>query len=316
MPQAHPSYILSWMRLCRISALPSAISNVLMGYLLAAGTWSPGYVLITLVFASASLYTAGMILNDVFDFEIDSVERPSRPLPSNQIGLQTAKFAGFALLAFGLVCSLLASWFVGDARPGIIGGLLIVFICAYDIFLKKTIVAPIAMGTCRALNVLLGASAVSNSIHDTWWFGFSPPVLLVASSLMVLIAGVTWLARFESRDNQPFSLILPGLTLLVGLAGLACMPILASADFSPKTAAIYPLLILLISVTVIRRVITAISTESSNHIQATVVAVLRSLIIYDASVCYLAVPSNISFAVVVVALIVPAILFGKKIRST
>ena len=104
--------------------------------------------LLCLLVASGCLYTAGMVLNDVFDYEIDRHERPFRPLPSGRISLGAARglepaaaaiFAGacaFAaaelwptggstwlvaaavsyILAYGLSVSILLRVASGDAR--------------------------------------------------------------------------------------------------------------------------------------------------------------------------------------------------------
>lgn len=40
-----------------------------------------------LIAASAALYLAGMVLNNVFDIELDRDEQPYRPLPSGRISL-------------------------------------------------------------------------------------------------------------------------------------------------------------------------------------------------------------------------------------
>ena len=46
--------------------------------------------------ASALLYSAGMVLNDVFDVELDRQEQPYRPLPSGRIPLDCGPLAGLA----------------------------------------------------------------------------------------------------------------------------------------------------------------------------------------------------------------------------
>ncbi len=214
-----------------------------MGYLLANGNWSPPLLLMVLVLTSAFLYTAGMILNDVFDYEVDSKLRPTRPLPSQQINLTLARSVGFGFLAIGLCGSLLASLLanrgteavtsLSDPRPIVIGGLLVVFICLYNVFLKRTFLSPVAMGVCRGLNVLLGAStATASTIYPNWLFGFASPVWIVALSLGVLISGVTWFARNESVQSRPLILLPAGAMLLLGITGIALTPIFVRCGIS------------------------------------------------------------------------------------
>ena len=172
-------------------------------------------------------------------------------------------------------------------------------------------------GICRGLNVLFGASTASAStIYPNWLFGFSSPVWIVAVSLGVLIAGVTWFARDETKQNRPFALLPAGVVLLLGITGIALTPSLSGAEFSPRIASLFPWLILLIAVTIIRRVVIAIGAGRPGDIQGVVMATLRSLIIFDACICYLAAPREITYAIVVVGLLVPAVLLGRSIRST
>ena len=47
------------------------------------------------------LYMAGMVLNDVYDFEVDARRRPERPLPSGRITARRALAWGLASSAIG-----------------------------------------------------------------------------------------------------------------------------------------------------------------------------------------------------------------------
>ena len=44
-----------------------------------------------------------MVLNDVFDLEIDRRERPERPLPSGRVSLRAARLLGWTLLVLGML---------------------------------------------------------------------------------------------------------------------------------------------------------------------------------------------------------------------
>ena len=56
-----------------------------MGVLFVQQALVPPLAVLLLVAASVFLYLAGMVLNDVYDVEIDRRERPDRPLPSGRI---------------------------------------------------------------------------------------------------------------------------------------------------------------------------------------------------------------------------------------
>ena len=98
------------------------------------------------VAASALLYLAGLVLNDVFDLEIDRHERPERPLPSGRISLAAARRLGWRLLWLGVLVGTGAGLFLGHLRPGTIAALLAACILLYDAWLKRTFLGPLAMG--------------------------------------------------------------------------------------------------------------------------------------------------------------------------
>ena len=64
----------AWFRLLRISATPSAASNILVGYWAVTGELVTTLPLAALVLASVCLYSFGMITNDLFDLPADLTE--------------------------------------------------------------------------------------------------------------------------------------------------------------------------------------------------------------------------------------------------
>jgi 4-hydroxybenzoate polyprenyltransferase len=187
--------VTAWRQLLRAANVFTAASNVIAGFLIVRGGWSPEGVLALLVASSASLYLAGMVLNDVFDAELDAVERPERPIPSGRIARSTAATVGWALLAAGLAGSWAAAWLHGYAMPGLIGTLLALAIVEYDRALKATWVGPVAMGWCRVLNVLLGASASSSLATEYAAMGY-------ALGIGLYTAALTLAARSEALGDE------------------------------------------------------------------------------------------------------------------
>lgn len=49
-----------------------------------------------------------MVLNDVYDLDVDRVNRPDRPLPSGEVSVGGATRISYAMLALGLVCAALS----------------------------------------------------------------------------------------------------------------------------------------------------------------------------------------------------------------
>ncbi|AEH06958.1 UbiA family prenyltransferase [Methanothermococcus okinawensis] len=48
----------------------------------------------------------GNALNDIYDIEIDKINKPFRPLPSNKISLKNAKIFSWLLVSFGIIISI------------------------------------------------------------------------------------------------------------------------------------------------------------------------------------------------------------------
>src|SRR5690606_12344221 len=84
--------------LMRPPNLPTAAADIISGAAIAGffvTSWSliPQETIIgllLLILGSVCLYAGGVVLNDVFDFKIDKVERPERPIPSGVVTLKTA----------------------------------------------------------------------------------------------------------------------------------------------------------------------------------------------------------------------------------
>lgn len=329
------STILPWLRLLRISALPTAISNILMAFLLVHQAWTPTLELCLLILASSLLYLSGMVLNDVFDIEVDRVQRPNRPLPSGKISLQTAKTAGYMLLLIGVVVASLAGW-VGSgsdpflptspfARASIIAVLLAACILLYNGLLKRTLFAPFLMGSCRGLNILLGTSTLIPLATGMTTSAASPTFLSIpllawwiSISIGTLICGVTLLGRNEAVESQKrlplfiaCGFIIAGIT---GIGSVVYCPM--DLELSPLVKSIYPLIVAVISLTIIRRVVGAAIIATPLAIQSGVISVLRSLIILDAVICFLAAPQPEYYALIVLSLLIPNILLSRFISTT
>ncbi len=186
----------AWWQLLRAGNVFTAVSNILAGFLLVQGEWQPFWPLVFLILSSIGLYLAGMVLNDVFDLEIDRIERPERPLPSGRINPLSAKLIGCGLMLDGLTGAALAAWLVGSWLPLVVASLLALTIVGYDTIMKQTPLGPLTMGACRALNVLLGASVCADlSQHRV--------VYLYAGLVGIYTVALTLLARDEATTSSP-----------------------------------------------------------------------------------------------------------------
>jgi len=113
----------------KISVLPRffRIHNSVMGSLsviisgwLFSHDWK---ILILGMLAYIFLASAGNVINDIYDLEIDKINRPDRPLPSGAISLKEAKIIYSLLVILGLFTAFLSSLIISNFIPLIIAAI-------------------------------------------------------------------------------------------------------------------------------------------------------------------------------------------------
>ncbi|MBX3415575.1 MAG: UbiA family prenyltransferase [Pirellulales bacterium] len=304
----------AYLQLFRLPNVFTALADIGLGYWLThegLGDWA---VLALLACASGLLYTAGMVLNDVFDLEADAQSRPERPLPSGRIDPVWARWLGLELLLSGIVLGCLAGYLAGTIRPGITAAALAGMVLLYDYVLKRTPVAPLAMGACRTLNVLLGASAGAIAWHTMH--------VVIALGVGLYIVGVTWFARTEASTSHRPPLTAALATMLAGIAMLAlyphwsndALPDWAQPVYAENLPDRWQLLWLVLGVLIGWRCVWAILDPQPFRVQYAVRQGILSLVLLDAAAC-LGVRGT-EAAVMILFLILPAMFLGRWIYST
>jgi 4-hydroxybenzoate polyprenyltransferase len=298
--------LLAWLQLCRFAAVFTAMADIFLGYLLTHDGLESERDFSLLVGASSCLYLAGMVFNDIFDRKIDAKERPKRPIPSGRITVRSAATFGVVLITGGL--ALAGSVAISSL---IVAGLLTGCIFLYDGFLKSMLVGPVVMGTCRFLNVLLGASAATGdtSLAAVW----SLPQLHVAAGLGVYITGVTWFARNEAGASSKVQLAAAMGTVNLGFALLVAFVMNWPLAHERQTQA--ALALGMIALIINRRLFTALFDPVPAKVQAAVRTMLLSLIMLDASLVFF-VQENQTYAIIVALLLIPATLLGRFLAIT
>ncbi len=304
--------LVAWLQLLRVSAVPSAVTNILAGFLIANRSWQPSLELMALLACSALLYMSGMVLNDWCDVEIDMQQRPRRPLPSGRITRRAAVIAYLTLTAIGLCLAGLA----GTKSLGV-AIMLVVAILTYNLLLKKSRVAPIAMGLCRALNILLGAS-VSDVEHASQFLGWPILAWWIAISVGILITGLTWFARNESTIGTRNQLVSSAMIILAGIVALGVAGFIGGAGpVATESVGIrYAIIVSLISLPILLRLAAAVASQQPIAIQTGVITVLRSLILFDAAICFLVAPEPMIYSIVTAVCLLPALLMSRWVSST
>lgn len=291
-----------WLRLIRLPTVFTAMADIFLGFLVVStGEFKPIASFGLLLAASSCLYFAGMVFNDVFDLKKDTEEQPNRPLPSGAISLRAASVFGGVLCVVGLVLAFLVS-----VPSGVIAIAIVAAVFAYDWLLKTTNAAPIAMGSCRVLNVLLGASVVGE--FETL---FVSPQLIAAIGLGVYIAGLTWFARREAVGGNKRDLVGGSVTMIAALIGLTAFAV----NRTTGSAAQIGLLLGFITMNLSARMVLAIQDPVPPKIIAGIRTSLLSLVFINASLV-LALTGSTVGAVATAALIVPATIVRKWIPLT
>ncbi len=165
------AHLRALLQLVRLPNVFTALADIWLGYLFTHAALSPWPIVALLSGSSALIYAAGMALNDYFDRSQDAHERPARPIPSGRVSATGALRLGLGMLVTGVLLAGVTSSLTGGPRPAVIATALAAMVLIYDGWLKPTPLAPLAMGSCRLLNVLLGMMprrAIGNR-SIIWW---------------------------------------------------------------------------------------------------------------------------------------------------
>ncbi|MET0287434.1 MAG: UbiA family prenyltransferase [Polyangiales bacterium] len=185
----------TWLRLGRVSNLPTVISNALVGLLLMGAAPSPAWAL---VFAAMScFYVGGMFLNDAFDHRWDARFAPSRPIPRGEVGARSVYVAGAATLLLGVVLLVSSTSRLEGALLG--GCALSALIVLYDAWHKGNPLSPLLMGACRVMVVLAAALSVSGALPASVW--------MAALALCAHLIGLTYAAKQEHLRTHWWPLV-------------------------------------------------------------------------------------------------------------
>ncbi len=188
---SRPGPLTTWCRLLRLPNLFTVPGDPLAGFMLATGgvlDWRVAGAMAT----SLLLYSAGLLLNDYFDRDIDARERPERPIPSGAVKAGTVLAVGLMLPIAGVG----VAFAVGHAGAGAVAMALALAVFVYDAGLKRIgWLGPLIMGSCRAGSVVLGAAFAMAPM--------APSVVAVAGITSAYIAIVSLLAAQEASGERP-----------------------------------------------------------------------------------------------------------------
>jgi 4-hydroxybenzoate polyprenyltransferase len=317
-----PGVFRSYLELLRLPNVPTAMADVAMGFLilspqLVPGAYAPGSDALTrrgcwllgfLLASSALLYAAGVVLNDLMDVERDREERPNRPLPAGRISLRAARWLGGEMLLAGTALSCAMAWSLRQPRAAIVAVALAVAILLYNRVLKRTPLRSLAMGGCRALNVLLGMSVLAGPLEGQHW--------LVAGAIGLYVAGITWFAKEEVRRSDRRRLAAAAAVMMAAVASLAFLPhwreaVIPAIELEPSG---WYVLLGLLGGIILMRCLWAIAEPSPGRVRVAVGQAILSLVFLDAAVTYAA--RGPYWACAILVLLAPAVLLRLWIDVT
>ena len=290
-------------RLTRPANLPTAAADVLAG--IAIILYLRNIEVLTylreqsgdvffLVFSSVALYAGGVVLNDVFDAELDAVERPERVIPSGLVPKREAIYFGTILMLVGITLA-----FKCNMLSGLISVALTIAILTYDGYFKQFgFAGPLNMGICRGLNLLMGMSVLGTLSH--WYISLVP---------IVYIFAITLISRGEVHGNNKKHIVLAGILYAIVILSIALI-VMQQKD---NLLVLLPFL-LLFGFFIYTPLLKAYKENSPKNIKKAVKGGVLSLVVMNA--CWVAGFSNWYLALAVLFLLPLSMLMSKLFAVT
>lgn len=290
--------LIGYLRLMRPANVVTAIADVLAGMAIA------GYFIdqniqflpvILLCISTIGLYSGGIILNDVFDAELDAKERPERPIPSGIVSKKAATIFGGVFFFIGIFTAGLYS-----SNAQYLAVAIMVCCLVYDKFLKHSpIFGPINMGLCRGLNLLLGVSIIPSEIQHWWFLAFVP---------IIYIGAITMISRGEVHGGSKKTLYFAAALYLIVISSISAIAQINN-NLLPSLIFIVPFALMIFTPLII-----AIQEPVGKYIGKAVKSGVIALILMNAA--WAAAFGVLNVALFIVILLPISILLGKAFAVT
>lgn len=290
-------------RLARPANLPTAAADIFAGMTIGLYVQNTDVLVflsdnvssvVSLVFSSIFLYGGGVVFNDVFDAELDAIERPERAIPSGLVPLSQAVVWGAILLAVGILLA-----FNCNLVSGGIAVVLTIAIVLYDAYGKKYgFLGPLNMGICRGLNLLLGMSIWGLISH--WWVSIVP---------IIYIFAITLISRGEVHGNNKGHIVWAGVLYTIVLTSIA----LIVEQMTNNITLVLPFLVFF-GIMIFLPLVKAYKENSPKHIKKAVISGVLSLVVMNA--CWVAGFSNWYLALGVLLLLPLSVMLSKLFAVT
>lgn len=130
---------------------------------------------------------AGNVINDYFDYNIDLINKPERPIPSGRISLKNGRNYGYFLFFAGTVCGFLISYLTDNWIPFAIVLIADVILYLYAYKLKTTpLIGNLAVGFMTGFGFVFGGFSLNNPdiIITSLYLGFFAFVMTTAREII------------------------------------------------------------------------------------------------------------------------------------
>lgn len=295
--------IKDYLVLVRLPNLFTLPSNILVGMATVSSlafTLTSFTQFLLLVTISVLLYCVGIVLNDLYDFDIDKKERPNRPLPSGKISRRSAIVLVAIFSTLALILSLQVSF-----STLVISSILFSVIFGYDKYLKNTYAGPFTIASARVMNILLGTSVSLRSV-DSYSQIVTLTFILIITFVYVSLIG--FISRYEVHgfsDNT--KLLLPPAIVATVISSIILFTLMGF--FKLESLIILSLFsfIMIISFSRIYR-------RDSGRTQQIVRNMILSIIVLDST--FLTGIIGIELGLVVLTLMAPLLVLANKMYMT
>jgi len=286
----------------RPANIVTAVSDVLAGITISGFFFNSHFDLnniqpvLLLCLSTIGLYGGGVVFNDVFDTELDSIERPERPIPRGIVTKKEASILGTILLLTGII-----SGFILSFISGMIALIIAIAALVYDKWGKhQTVAGPLNMGLCRGLNLLLGVSIITTELTNWWYLAFIP---------IIYIASITMISRGEVHGGKKNLLYIACLfyILVIGL-------IFSFAWLNKGSILITAAFLAVFAWMIFNPLVKAIQNPAGKNIGKAVKAGVIGLILMNAS--WASASGELYLALLIAALLPVSILLAKAFAVT
>ena len=143
-----------------------------------------------IIIAMAAVFfetAAGNVINDYFDYNIDLINKPERPIPSGRISLKNGKNYGYFLFLAGTICGFLISYLTNNWIPFGIVILADVILYLYAYKLKSTpLIGNLTVGFMTGFGFVFGGFTINNPtiITTSIFLGFFAFVMTTAREIV------------------------------------------------------------------------------------------------------------------------------------